>query len=71
MKTCKWCNGSLEDVRGDECDFCWEMRLRVEKAPQVAAKMIAQLTKVAVDGLKSPQKITSYRGEWSPNMDAE
>jgi hypothetical protein len=44
--TCRWCGkGTHNETR--ECDPCWELRWRIEGDPELARKMLAELTPVA------------------------
>jgi len=52
---CKWCNENPVSVNavgvavGEECDRCWELRMRIDFNPELASKMLAQLTMLAPD----------------------
>lgn len=74
MKTCKWCNENPVSVNavgaavGDECDRCWELRMRIESDPELACKMVAQLTPLALDAATAranfPTCDRALRSEW-------
>lgn len=41
-KKCKWCGSSTGRLCIDECDYCWEMRYRIDENIVIAERMIAE-----------------------------
>lgn len=39
---CKWCGQATPMVGTKECDFCYELRSRVDKRPDLARVMLAE-----------------------------
>ncbi len=40
---CKWCGTPTTMLGTKECDADWELRTRIERDPQMARKMLAEL----------------------------
>ena len=49
FSNCKWCGKQLDRRNGDECYQCFTVRLEVERNPEIARKVLAHLTLLAVD----------------------
>lgn len=54
MNKCKWCGGkSYEPADDDECFGCWALRVRIEKNPEIARRMLAELRNGTLSDEKS------------------
>ena len=49
FSNCKWCGKQLDARNGDECYQCFVTRLEVERNPEIALKVLAHLTPLALD----------------------
>jgi hypothetical protein len=43
---CKWCGINVHESQERECLWCWELRTRIEKIPEIALKIIESLKEV-------------------------
>lgn len=43
LSNCRWCGKQLDARNGDECYQCFVTRLEVERNPEIASKVLAQL----------------------------
>ena len=49
MNTCKYCGEEIKNTNAPECDRCWEIQWHCIGNPELVAKILAQLTKDALD----------------------
>lgn len=40
---CKWCGENTSMTATEECDFCWELRSRMEKNPELSQSILDSL----------------------------
>lgn len=67
MATCKWCGKNTADNQREtmECDFCWELRWRVENTPELTLRMMG------LDWVSCEERLPEEHGYylvWMPGL---